>query len=254
MKGLSVLLIEDDVISARVLSYQLQQAGYKCHIEANVETVISLIDNVSTPDLFIIDIELGQNISGLALCSIIKKKTNKPILIISGTDTEETIVNCLDAGANQYITKPYRREELLARIRCAVRQHGCPLDKQRGNLSVDPRIRVLTYADRTVGITEKEAKLLQVMLLHEGKELSRDFLYTKIYAELKFPLSRCLDALVGRVRRKIQMVEAPYLINHLRSVGYVIHRTHTGQPDTNDALRITTSPDPDADHQASQSW
>lgn len=226
MNDTSVLIVDDDMVFARLLFFHLQQAGYHCIIESNVDIVLALLDSKFALDAFIIDVELGQSINGLELAGIISKKTCKPILMVSSRDSEDTVIRGLDAGAHQYLTKPYRKNELLARLRCALRnqQTGVTSDQVSDTMMIDMCTRMLHWSSSKVRVTEKEAKILHFMLQREGEGLSRDAIFNEINGEGQLPYSRCIDALVGRVRKKIQEVGAPYRINYLRSFGYVLHR------------------------------
>lgn len=227
MNSKSVLLVDDDLIFARLLFFQLQRAGYHCIIESNADTVLALLKSKVHPDLFIVDVELGQTLNGIELTRIIKQRSNKPVIIVSGKDSEDTIVSGLDGGADQYLVKPYRRNELLAHVRNILKKTRSDVaNPQQGAMTIDSVNRVLYWADKRASITEKEASIIRILLEHEGKELNRESLFVAVYGSRQRIQSRCIDALISRARKKINATGAPYCINYVRSFGYMLCRAH----------------------------
>lgn len=240
MKKKSVMIVEDDFIFAKSLFLHLQKEGFNCTLESDASSLLQMIEHGPTPDLFILDYELGEGLTGLDLCRIIKARLQRPVLMLTGDDSEETTVRCLDAGADQYLLKPYKKNELLARIRSSMRNYRSPGEStppvihDEDQPRLDTKRRQLDFAGRHVGLTERETMLLELLLGNLGVEMSRETVHFALYGSKPEIFSRTIDVLVGRVRKKLKGLSAPYSINHLRSFGYVMervtHTTATGAP------------------------
>jgi len=229
MKKKSILVVEDDLVFGKVLCMQLQQEGYNCTLLDNIDLVMAILDEGPFPDLFILDYELGTLINGLDICRSVKTRMQLPILMLTGNDAETTVVNCLDAGADQYLVKPYNKLELLARIRTALRKYpkdesSQPDSGSAKTLKLDVNHRMASLGNRSIAITEKESMLLNYLLGNLGIELSRENMHFMIHGTKPDIYSRSMDVLVGRTRKKLKQLNAPYTINHIRSYGYVMHR------------------------------
>lgn len=236
MKKKSVLIVEDDFVFAKSLFLHLQKEGYTCTLENDIEAVIELLDKGPVPDIFILDYELGYNMNGLDICRLIKSRVQRPIIMLTGNDSEEVTVRCLDAGADQYLVKPYKKNELLARIRTAMRSYSLKLEQETLErisestpLLLEKNNRTISDGYRTVALTEKETLLLEFFLGNLGIELSRETMHFALYGNKPEFFSRNIDVLVGRVRKKLMALAAPYSINHLRSFGYVMHKVPNPQ-------------------------
>lgn len=247
MKKKSVLIVEDDFIFAKSLFLHLQKDGYNCTLESDIETVIELLDKGPVPDIFILDYELGYSMTGLDLCRLIKSRLQRPVIILTGNDSEEVTVRCLDAGADQYLVKPYKKNELLARMRTAMRSYSLKLEGETleriadsSPLLLEKSSRTISDGHRKVALTEKETLLLEFLLGNLGVELSRETIHFALYGNKPEFFSRNIDVLVGRVRKKLMALAAPYSINHLRSFGYVMHRVPDLQPAERHEQRITS--------------
>ncbi len=231
MKKKSALIIEDDYVFAKILSHLLQKEGYNCTFENDIPALIDLIEQGPAPDIYILDYELGNSITGLDLCRMIKaKKPQTPVLMLTGYDFEEIAVRCLDAGADQYLVKPYKKNELLARIRTALRSNHIVTEsenlKSRPDLQLQQRSlkrRVLSAGSKQLKLTELEAVLLEYMMGNIGVELSRETLHSTLYGFQPDAFSRKIDVLIGRTKKKLESLDAPYSINNLRGYGYIMH-------------------------------
>lgn len=236
MKKRSVLIVEDDFVFAKALFLHLQKEGYTCTLESDIDAVVELMEKGPIPDIFILDYELGSSMNGLDICRLIKSRVQRPVIMLTGNESEEITVRCLDAGADQYLVKPYKKNELLARIRTAMRSYSLKLEQETQEKFADSAPLLLDKARRTISdgyrsvlLTEKETLLLEFFLGNIGVELSRETMHFALYGSKPELFSRNIDVLVGRVRKKLQTLAAPYSINHLRSFGYVMHKAPNPQ-------------------------
>jgi len=247
MRKRSVLIVEDDFVFAKALFLHLQREGYNCTLEDHIAGIAALLDKGPVPDIFILDYELGHDMNGLDICRLIKARVQRPVIMLTGNDSEEVMALCLDAGADQYLVKPYRKNELLARMRTALRAYSMnsgqetpekPADSSP--VQLDKHNRFLSDGLSTVALTEKETLLLEFFLGNLGVELSRETIHFALYGTKPEFFSRNIDVLVGRVRKKLATLLAPYPINHLRGFGYVMNKAPTLQPAVTDDQRIAS--------------
>ncbi|MDC1358824.1 response regulator transcription factor, partial [Gammaproteobacteria bacterium] len=182
-------------------------------------------------DLFIIDFHLDKpNINGLDLCRRIKSKGAYPVIMLTGEDDVETTVACLYAGAEQYVTKPYELDELVARIhvvlkgwaRAAVSYLESSGDAEKLTLTLQGRSRVLSCGDNETKLTQREVSLAESLLGSMGIEMEREHIYFAIFGRAMEPFSRAVDILVARLRKKLKLVTDDYVIIPTRNSGYML--------------------------------
>lgn len=228
----SVLIIDDDFVFGKILCHHLHAEGYNCTLESDHAAIYKLITDGPSPDIFILDNDLGNNISGLDLCRMIKSRHERPVIMLTADDSETTTVNCLDAGADQYIVKPYKTSELLARMRSAVRSYSYESSASKSkesskpltSIKIDRYHRVLRSATKSTLLTEKETMLLEFLFANIGVELSRESVNAALYGSKPMLNSRTIDVLMGRIRKKLKFIDSPYVINNLRNFGYILYK------------------------------
>jgi DNA-binding response OmpR family regulator len=229
MKKKLALIVEDDKVFGMMLIQNLQREGYSCELFKDPRSVLEALDAGIMPDIFILDLNLGDELNGLDLCRIVKARFNRPVLMLTGNESEEVLVSCLDAGADQYLVKPYKNQELLARMRAALRYYQNVEELAGSSDSVSFRLernlRILTNDKVQVPLTEREVQLLEILLGNIGTEMSREVLHRAIYGVKPGLYNRNVDVLVGRVRKKIKLAGSPFTIEQVRSHGYVMHTT-----------------------------
>jgi two-component system, OmpR family, KDP operon response regulator KdpE len=218
---LKVLVIDDEPPIRKLLRMGLATQNYEILDAPNGKTALALLDD--KPDLVILDLGL-PDMQGLELLSLIRARTEGvPIVVLSSRSDEAGKVAALDRGADDYITKPFGMEELLARLRAAVR-HQLQAQGERpifrvGELSIDLVRRIVKVRDREVKLSPKEYDLLRVLVQHAGKVLTHKFLL----AELWDPLTdtQYLRVYVRQLRQKIEDdVERPQYVLTETGVGY----------------------------------
>lgn len=227
-----ILLVDDDHLLCRVLSHQLGTRGYACDYALSSKEGLDRLRQFPQPDLIILDYCLGpREINGLGLCKAMKAGSDIPILMLTANDEVHTIVSCLDAGADQYLIKPYNLDELTARIRAVLRQHEKKANSINNSdtpftvwreLILDSSARFLGVGKREVRLTEKEVTVLEALMHHGGEAVSRETLCQFIYDSRYEPLNRNVDVQVGRARRKLASVTNEYTILAVRGRGYRI--------------------------------
>src|SRR5256885_4795625 len=166
-----ILVVDDEPQITRVLRTSLSNHGYDIRVANDGETALEIIKDWS-PDLVITDLSM-PNMDGLELCRVLRTKTQIPILVLSVRGEERTKVKALDAGADDYITKPFGIEELLARVRANLRR-ARPEDSEQapievGDFRIDPGARTVYVQNRQAHLTPKEFDLLVFMARHPGR-------------------------------------------------------------------------------------
>jgi DNA-binding response OmpR family regulator len=180
-------------------------------------------------DLFIIDYQMGQGQeNGLELCRRVKNVSDKPVIMLTGESSTEVIVSCLYAGADQYITKPYVLEELLARVHVTLRNAGVPeAGSENGTfegIGISENNRKLISETDSVSISERELEVAQVLFANPEQVIRRDYLYSLIFGTNLPPFNRAIDIIVGRLRKKVAQLTDDVVILSARNSGYMLTR------------------------------
>src|SRR5690606_2155609 len=231
-----VLVIDDDDFFTQILSVQLAANGYVCHRCRDQAGANAFIAAEGLPDITLLDSALGpRHKSGLDVCRQLKSRHKRPLIMLTGNDRVETIVSCLDAGADQYMLKPYVLQELLARMRAFLRLydshlHGAEQSVIREGIRLDTHAGSLTIGDRHQPLTDMESAALEVLLTHFGEQVDRNLLCQLLYERDYDPANRSLDMLIGRVRKKLAAISEEYLIKTVRGKGFRLCRAAATRP------------------------
>lgn len=221
-----ILVVEDEEKIARMLEMELTYEGYEVTKAFDGRTGLDLA-LTGDYDLMLLDIML-PNLSGMeALRRLRKEGTGLPVILLTARDNVTDKVSGLDSGADDYITKPFVIEELLARIRNALRKHEkieatTPEMLSVGDLQMDLERHMVTFAEDTVELTKKEFDLLHHLLLHQGKVLSRESLLDNVWGFDFVGETNSVDVYIRFLRSKIDEHFGVKLIHTVRGVGYVI--------------------------------
>ncbi len=218
---LKVLVVDDEPPIRKLLRMGLGTQGYQTIDAPNAKTALELM--ADKPDLVILDLGL-PDMQGLELLRLIReRKKNVPIVVLSSRGDEVAKVEALDLGADDYVTKPFGMEELLARIRAALR-HQLQIQGERptftlGDLSVDLVRRIVKLRGNQVKLSPKEYELLRIMVQHAGKVLTHRFLLKELWAT---PVdAQILRVYVRQLRHKIEPDPAqPQYILTETGIGY----------------------------------
>ena len=202
-----ILLVDDERQITRVLSRGLAAKGYEIHVAADGESALQTFSDWH-PDLVITDMSM-PNMNGLELCRRLRAFSEVPIIVLSVKGEERSKVDALDAGADDYVTKPFGIDELLARIRATLRRAPAAADEARNILEAgDFRIqfaeRKLTIRDKEVHLTPKEYDLLVYLLRHPGKVLTHRVLLGAVWGGDYTEQNEYLRVFIGQLRKKIE--------------------------------------------------
>jgi two-component system KDP operon response regulator KdpE len=224
--GASILVVDDEKEIVRALQRSLMAHGYAVSTAMNGEEAVQEVSK-SHPDLLLLDLMM-PGMSGLEVCRRIRATSNVPIIVLSVKEAEYDKVEALDLGADDYIQKPFGMDEVLARIRVALRHAiqapaGTKPRFQSGPLFVDLLERRVTINGQEVSLTPTEYDLLRAFIIHRGKILTRQMLLKELWGEEAQAQVRLhsLHVYVAQLRQKIEPhPERPRYILTVPGVGY----------------------------------
>lgn len=221
-----ILIVEDEEKIARFTELELVHEGYEVTKADNGRDGLEIAEKGDV-DLILLDIMLPQ-INGLEVLRRLRKTSDIPVIMLTARDAVMDKVSGLDAGADDYITKPFAIEELLARIRTALKRKTIIEKKQNsdilncGLLSLDKAKHKVTYDGNTIELTHREFNLLQVLLENKNIVLTRDVLMEKVCGYDYIGETNVIDVYVRYLRTKIDDKFKTKIISTVRGVGYVI--------------------------------
>ncbi|MFS8805001.1 response regulator transcription factor [Synechococcus sp. R55.6] len=221
-----ILLVDDEVELADSLAQQLRREGYTVDVAYTGGRAWELLQKTgSLPyDLLVLDWMLPE-LSGLSLCQRVRQvDCTTPILFLTAKDTLDDRVEGLDAGADDYLVKPFELRELLARVRALLRRttgtgEGIPR-LQIGDLELDRENQVAYRQGRMIHLSQKEFRLLEYFMTHPGQLLTHDQIYEQVWAGEDPPSSNVLAAQVRLLRRRLRLPGAAELIHAVYGKGY----------------------------------
>jgi len=224
-----VLLAEDDRNVRESLVMALELEGYDVRATTNGEQALAEFDGFD-PAVVVLDVMM-PTVDGLTVCRRLRSRgVPTPILMLTARDQVADRVSGLDAGADDYVVKPFSLDELLARLRALLRRNQVGDDQPAlvvADLHLDPLRRVVTRGDRVIDLTKTEFDLLSLLMEHAGIVLSREQLYEHIWGFDFETGSRSLDVYIGYLRRKTEATGEPRLVHTVRGVGYVVRPSGT---------------------------
>lgn len=222
-----ILVIEDETKIASFISRALRTEGYQVQVALDGETGLEhALEN--TPDLIILDIML-PGIDGLTVCRQLRAAEIKiPVLMLTAKDAVPDEISGLDAGADDYLTKPFHLERLLAHIRALLRRTTPPESKTPltfADLTLDPSTRLAHRGEREIEFTAKEYELLDLFMRHPRQVLTRDQIYEQIWGYDFGGESNIIEVYVRYLRAKLEADGEPRLLHTVRGVGYVLRES-----------------------------
>lgn len=217
-----ILIVEDDPAILKILQRGLAYDGYVVDIATEGRIGLNLARD-HHPDLVILDWML-PGMDGLEVCRRLRTGGSLPILMLTAKDTIQDRVQGLDAGADDYLVKPFNLDELLARIRALLRR--TQTERQQvykfADMTMDSSSRQVTRGERLVALTAKEYELLELFLRHPRQVLTREIIFDRVWGYDFGGESNVLEVYIRYLRQKLEAENEQRLIHTVRSVGYVL--------------------------------
>jgi len=220
-----VLIVEDDAAIGQVLQRSLQLEGYEVSLAPDGVSALERAYDFE-PDAVILDLGLPR-LDGIDVAKRIRKDSDVPILILTARDTLDSRVVGLDAGADDYLVKPFERQELLARLRAMLRRtppRGAEWLKV-ADLRLGPAQRQVFRGERELDLTQREFELLEYLMRNERLVVSRDTLLEDVWGYVSPGETNTVDVFVSNLRRKLEHEGEPRLLHTVRGAGYVLRAT-----------------------------
>ncbi len=221
-----ILVVEDDRRIRDLLRRGLLFEGYTVDTAEDGETALR-VARESPPDAVILDIMLPK-MDGLEVCRRLRSASNVPIMMLTARDSVPDRVTGLDAGADDYLVKPFAFDELLARLRALFRRHrleSAPDVYRYADLELNPRTRQVFRGEDSIELTAKEFDLLELFLRHPGQVLTREMIYEHIWDYDFGGESNIIEVYVRYLRTKLEATGKPRLLQTVRGVGYALRES-----------------------------
>ena len=221
-----ILVVDDERAVRESLRRALELEGYDVELAAGGEEALDLLESAEngSPDALVLDI-LMPGVDGLEVCRRLRRSGSRlPILMLTARAEVENRVEGLDAGADDYVTKPFALEELLARLRALLRRtaEGAGEVLRFADLELDPKTREVERGGEPIELTRTEFSLLELFLLNPRQVLTRSLIFERVWGYDFGATSNSLDVYVGYLRRKTEAGGKPRLIQTVRGVGYAL--------------------------------
>jgi two-component system, OmpR family, response regulator MprA len=217
-----VLVVEDDAEIAGALRRSLRIDGYDVRVAEDGEEALTEA-GLFEPDLVVLDLGLPR-LDGVEVCRRLRDKGDVPILMLTARDGVQDRVAGLDSGADDYLVKPFERQELLARMRALLRRRpprgSAPLRVADLSLNVDTH--EVVRGERAVDLTQREFELLEYLMRNERIVISRQRLLDEVWGYDPFSTTNTIEVFVSNLRRKLEADGDPRLLHTIRGAGYVL--------------------------------
>jgi len=220
-----ILVVDDERAVRESLQRALELEGYDIELAADGrEALASLENGEPQPDAVILDV-LMPVVDGIEVCRRLRRAGNRvPVLMLTARDEIEDRVSGLDAGADDYVPKPFALEELLARVRALLRRTSAGSDDvlRFADLELDPGTREVRRNGDAIELTRTEFALLELFMMNPRQVLTRSIIFERVWGYDFGFASNSLDVYIGYLRRKTEAGEKPRLIQTVRGVGYAL--------------------------------
>jgi DNA-binding response OmpR family regulator len=222
-----VVVVEDDPLQAESLAFILRQEGYVVELASTGLEALAVARSQPAPDTVLLDVSL-PDLSGVEVARRLRAGSNVPIIMLTARRNEIDKITGLDAGADDYLTKPFSHGELLARIRAQIRRgptsaagqvaHGV---YRVGQLHVDAGMRRVTREERVIDVSAREFDILRLLAEAAGRVVERHQLFTSVWGPAFYGDERALDVYIRMIRKKIEPDPSrPIYLHTVRGVGY----------------------------------
>jgi two-component system, OmpR family, response regulator MprA len=217
-----VLVVEDDEEIAQVLQRSLRLEGYEVRVAGDGEAALDQ-SAAFNPDLVILDLGLPK-LDGMEVARRLRSADDVPILMLTARDALEARVEGLDAGADDYLVKPFERQELLARLRALLRRRP-PRGSASvvvGDLALNPDTHEVSRGGREIDLTQREFELLEYLMRNERIVVPRQRLLEEVWGYDPFATTNTIEVFVSNLRRKLEAGGEARLLHTIRGAGYVL--------------------------------
>ncbi len=220
-----LLVVDDDRALRDVLRRALSLSGYEIRLAETGSEALAEV-NGAVPDAVVLDVGL-PDIDGLEVCRLLRREGNRvPVLMLTARDTVSDRIDGLDAGADDYLVKPFDIDELKARLRALLRRAGAEGDVDGGltfeDLKLDPARHGVVVGEQFIELTRTEYQLLELLMLNPRRVLPHSLIYDRVWGYDFGPTSNALRVYVGYLRRKLEDAGARAVIHTVRGVGYAL--------------------------------
>jgi two-component system, OmpR family, response regulator MprA len=220
-----LLVVDDDRALRDVLRRSLMLAGYEIRLAESGADALAEVSG-AVPDAVVLDVGL-PDIDGLEVCRLLRREGNRvPVLMLTARDAVSDRIDGLDAGADDYLVKPFDIDELKARLRALLRRAGGDTDEEGGlsfgELRLDPSRHGVRVGERFVELTRTEYQLLELLMLNPRRVLPHSLIYDRVWGYDFGPTSNALRVYIGYLRRKLVEAGAASEIHTVRGVGYAL--------------------------------
>jgi two-component system response regulator MprA len=219
-----ILVVDDEPAVRESLERALRLEGYEVALAANGSEALTAVAE-QPPDALVLDLMMPR-VDGLEVCRRLRAQRDRtPILVVTARDAVSDRVAGLDAGADDYVVKPFALEELLARLRALLRRTGSEAGGETlrfADLTLDPIAHQVKRGDRVIELTRTEFLLLELFMQHPRQVLTRSVIFERVWEYDFGPNSNSLTVYIGYLRRKTEEGGDPRLLHTVRGVGYIL--------------------------------
>ena len=222
-----ILVVDDERAVRESLRRALELEGYEVELAGDGREALDRLETEPQPDALVLDV-LMPEVDGLEVCARLRREGSRlPVLMLTARAEVENRVEGLDAGADDYVTKPFALEELLARLRALLRRttNGSGDTLRFEDLELDPRTREVHRGGEPIDLTRTEFALLELFLLNPRQVLTRSLIFERVWGYDFGASSNSLDVYIGYLRRKTEAGGRPRLIQTVRGVGYALRES-----------------------------
>jgi len=226
-----ILVVDDEPQITRVLRASLGMHGYEIRVANDGKTGLDALDEWK-PDLVITDLSMPK-MTGIELCENIRNRSQVPIIVLSVRGEDNSKIEALDKGADDYVTKPFSINELLARIRANLRRAGIGKEEESGepieigDFRIDLQTRIVAVCGKEIHLTPKEFDLLVYMARHPGKVISRRALLNAVWGGQNVQSAEYLWVFMNQLRKKVEPAATPRYILTEPRIGYRFRPEHS---------------------------
>jgi len=216
-----VLVVEDEGDIASFIKRGLVYKGYDVEVAGNGESALSLARD-RPPDLVVLDLML-PDMDGIEVCRRLRADSDMPVIMLTARDAVSDKVEGLDSGADDYLTKPFAFDELLARVRAALRRRSPPDEIiVVGDLTIRPSSREVSRKGRDIELTRREYELLELLARNAERVVGKEVIFEKVWGFDYEPETDAIKVYIRYLRKKLNASGEPDMIRAIRGVGYIL--------------------------------